>query len=81
MIQQKEKPAPVQNTNSLFGKWDFPSVDLLNDITNNNTITEAEIEEKSLIIQRTFLQFGIDVTMKGQCVGPTVVQYRLEPSE
>jgi S-DNA-T family DNA segregation ATPase FtsK/SpoIIIE len=64
-----------------FGTWDFPSLQLLNDVTHINTVTPDEIEEKSLLIQKTFLQFGIDVEMEDECVGPTVIQYRLRPSE
>ncbi len=64
-----------------FGTWDFPSLKLLNDIQHINVVSPEEIEEKSLLIQRTFLQFGIDVEMEDECVGPTVIQYRLRPSE
>lgn len=64
-----------------FGSWDFPSINLLNTIEHKNLVSPQEVEEKALIIQRTFLQFGIDVEMEGECVGPTVIQYRLRPSE
>ncbi|MBX9809275.1 DNA translocase FtsK [Candidatus Gracilibacteria bacterium] len=64
-----------------FGTWDFPGLKLLNDIKHFNVVTPEEIEEKSILIQRTFLQFGIDVEMEDECVGPTVIQYRLRPSE
>lgn len=64
-----------------FGTWDFPSVKLLNEIRHENTVTPEEVEEKSLMIQKTFLQFGIDVEMEDECIGPTVIQYRLRPSE
>lgn len=64
-----------------FGAWDFPSLSLLNEIKHINTVSPDEIEEKSLLIQKTFLQFGIDVEMEDECVGPTVIQYRLRPSE
>jgi S-DNA-T family DNA segregation ATPase FtsK/SpoIIIE len=64
-----------------FGSWDFPSLKLLNEIKHINVVTPEEIEEKSILIQRTFLQFGIDVEMEDECVGPTVIQYRLKPSE
>ncbi len=70
-----------QKVTPQFGHWDFPGTHLLNTIEHRNPISPEEVEEKSLIIQRTFLQFGIDVTMKDQCIGPTVIQYRLEPSE
>jgi S-DNA-T family DNA segregation ATPase FtsK/SpoIIIE len=64
-----------------FWTWDFPSIKLLNEIIHDNVVTPEEIEEKSLMIQKTFLQFGIDVEMEEECVGPTVIQYRLRPSE
>jgi DNA segregation ATPase FtsK/SpoIIIE, S-DNA-T family len=64
-----------------FGTWDFPSVKLLNQIEHKNMVSADEIEEKSILIQKTFLQFGIDVEMEGECVGPTVIQYRLRPTE
>ncbi len=64
-----------------FGSWDFPSLNLLNEIKHINVVTPEEIEEKSILIQKTFLQFGIDVEMEDECVGPTVIQYRLKPSE
>ncbi len=74
-----EQKWPAKSVN--FGSWDFPSVKLLNEIVHKNPVTPEEIEEKSLIIQRTFLQFGIDVEMEEECVGPTVIQYRLRPAE
>jgi S-DNA-T family DNA segregation ATPase FtsK/SpoIIIE len=64
-----------------FWTWDFPSLKLLNEIQHKNLVSLDEIEEKSLMIQKTFLQFGIDVEMEDECVGPTVIQYRLRPSE
>lgn len=44
-------------------------------------VSPDEVEEKSLMIQKTFLQFGIDVDMEDECIGPTVIQYRLRPAE
>jgi S-DNA-T family DNA segregation ATPase FtsK/SpoIIIE len=64
-----------------FGSWDYPNLNLLNQIIHKNTVSPAEIEEKSILIQKTFLQFGIDVEMEEECVWPTVIQYRLRPSE
>ena len=64
-----------------FGTWDYPSLKLLNQVEHKNTVSPDEIEEKSLLIQKTFLQFGIDVEMEEECVWPTVIQYRLRPSE
>ncbi len=64
-----------------FWSWDFPSVKLLNEIEHRAVVSAEEIEEKSLLIEKTLLQFGIDVEMEGESVGPTVIQYRLRPSE
>lgn len=72
----KKEPVKVD-----FGKWDFPSISLLNEIRHDNAIDAKEIEQKSLEIQKTLLQFKIDVAMIGEKAGPTVVQYRLKPSE
>ena len=54
---------------------------LLNEIEHRAVVSAEEIEEKSLLIEKTLLQFGIDVEMEGESVGPTVIQYRLRPSE
>ncbi len=76
LIESKTKNQSVD-----FGTWDFPSVKLLNTIEHKNLVSPDEIEEKSILIQKTLLQFGIDVDMEGESVGPTVIQYRLRPSE
>lgn len=76
VIESKVKSQAVD-----FGRWDFPSVKLLNQIEHRNLVSPDEIEEKSILIQKTLLQFGIDVDMEGESVGPTVIQYRLRPSE
>lgn len=64
-----------------FGKWEFPSTKLLDNVSHDNVIDAKEIEQKSLEIQKTLLHFKIDVAMIGEKVGPTVVQYRLKPAE
>lgn len=51
-----------------FGTWNFPSLKLLNEIQHINVVSPEEIEEKSLLIEKTFLQFGIDVDMEDECV-------------
>ena len=64
-----------------FGKWEFPSLNLLDVVSHVNVISPEEVEQKSLEIQKTLLHFKIDVDMVGQKIGPTVVQYRLKPAE
>lgn len=64
-----------------FGTWEYPSMNLLDNVTHENVIDAKEVEQKSLEIQKTLLHFKIDVAMIGEKVGPTVVQYRLKPAE
>lgn len=64
-----------------FGVWEFPPSNLLQTITHKVVVSPAEIREKSAEIESTLLQFKIGVQMRGEKVGPTVVQYRLEPDD
>ena len=64
-----------------FGKWEFPPSKLLNQIEHKVMVSETEIKHKSLLIQETLLHFNIRVDMKDERVGPTVVQYRLDPAD
>ncbi len=77
--QRIEQRWPAKSVS--FWEWDFPSVKLLNEVIHKNMVSPDEVEEKSLMIQKTFLQFGIDVDMEDECIGPTVIQYRLRPAE
>ncbi|MBP8017056.1 DNA translocase FtsK, partial [Candidatus Gracilibacteria bacterium] len=77
-VEEKIKP---NQTYLDFGTWDFPSSNLLNSLSKNYIVDESVIEQKSLEIKKTLLQFKIEVEMKGYTVGPTVIQYRLKPSE
>ena len=79
--RKKYHSKPQRANSSNPSTWDFPSLKLLNDIQHINVVSPEEIEEKSLLIEKTFLQFGIDVEMEDECVGPTVIQYRLRPSK
>jgi hypothetical protein len=79
MGKLSEKKIPIQKPdgskieskspkNVDFGTWDFPSIKLLNEIVHKNPVSPEEVEEKSLLIQKTFLQFGIDVDMEEECI-------------
>lgn len=51
-----------------FGKWEFPSINLLDNVAHPNIIDAKEVEQKSLEIQKTLLHFKIDVSMIGEKV-------------
>ena len=61
--------------------WQYPESNLLMYHPKGKPLTREEIELRSAIIERTLLQFGIEVSMAGFEVGPTVTQYRLKPNE
>ncbi len=80
LTKEKEESKTPKNSGPLKW-WKFPSLNLLNKPHKQNPISPEEIREKALIIQKTLLQFGIEVEMEQECVGPTVIQYRLRPAE
>lgn len=79
MTKLKEKTEVTRSISN--EKWDFPSTQLLNKPYKKNIISPEEIREKALIIQKTLLQFGIEVEIEEECIGPTVTQYRIRPAE
>ena len=80
-IISKEKETSAPKIVKPLSGWKFPSTQLLDRPKKANPISPEEIREKALIIQKTLLQFGIEVEMEKECVGPTVIQYRLRPAE
>ena len=67
--------------NQTFEEWEIPPLDLLDNKWGEIKYNEAEIKHKELEIQEKLLQFKVDVNMEGFNVWPTVIQYRLKPSD
>jgi S-DNA-T family DNA segregation ATPase FtsK/SpoIIIE len=59
--------------------YSLPPLDLLS--KNESSPTSGNIKENSMIIKKTFENFGIPVEMNEVNVGPTVTQYAFKPSE
>jgi len=70
-----------EKINQTFEEWKNPDLDLLDDKWGEIKYNEAEIKHKELEIQDKLLQFKVDVSMEGFNVWPTVIQYRLKPSD
>jgi len=64
-----------------FNNWQLPSLDLLTKRSTEIPVDNNEIRTKEIAIQENLLQFGIQVSMDGFKVGPTVIQYRLKPNK
>jgi len=61
------------------GKYSLPPIDLL---SKDETVpTSGNIKENSLIIKKTFENFGIPVEMTEVNIGPAVTQYAFKPAE
>ena len=71
----------IEKINEKFEKWELPTLDLLDNKWWDIKYNEAEIKHKELEIQNKLLQFNVDVNMQGFNVWPTVIQYRLKPSD
>ena len=63
-----------------FSNWKLPETTLLEKYPTDIIEDAWEIRTKEIEIQEKLLQFGIEVTMSGYKVGPTVIQYRLKPN-
>lgn len=63
----------------LGGTYALPPLDLLT--KNESAPTSGNIKENSMIIKKTFENFGIPVEMAEVNVGPTVTQYAFKPAE
>ena len=59
-------------------KTKLPPLSLLMDPINVNT-EEVYIKQNASIIEQTFDEFGIPANIVGYRIGPTVIQYALEP--
>jgi len=78
-VSPKVKPEKEGFPSSLKGEYKTPPIGLLS--AQKETPTAGDIENTSLIIQRTLANFGIQVEMGEVNVGPTVTQYTLKPAE
>lgn len=68
----------IDNSTVLIKSHDLPSLDLLLD--NPATLTdESFIHAKAVQIEKTLEEFGIPVRVAGYRVGPTIIQYAIEP--
>ncbi len=68
----------TENSLALLQSHDLPSLDLLLD--NPATLTdESFIHAKAVQIEKTLGEFGIPIKVAGYRVGPTIIQYAVEP--
>ena len=80
-VQKPASDAGSQAINSgrfASQKVDLPPTDLLLD-TQKNISDESFIHSKAIQIEQTMEEFGIPARVAGYRVGPTIIQYAVEP--
>ena len=68
----------INTSGPLNQKVDLPPLDLLLD-TQKNISDESFIHSKAIQIEQTMEEFGIPARVAGYRVGPTIIQYAVEP--
>ena len=59
--------------------WKFPPLSIFEEMTTR--ADSGNVKEKAALIQKTFSNFSIGVSMSDVNIGPTVTQYTLRPDE
>ncbi|MCD5383035.1 DNA translocase FtsK 4TM domain-containing protein [Candidatus Gracilibacteria bacterium] len=82
-IQMKKPASGGIKISNFTGKekWEFPSLDLLENKVDDNYPDDTKLEKAALNIQTKLSQFGIEVDVINARVGPTVTQFTLNPAE
>jgi len=84
---QINKPQPVKKKEEFvvdekdYSDWQFPPLELLSPASSEVYVSDKILKENAEKIRDKLLQFGIPVTMKDVNIGPTVLQYTLQPHE
>lgn len=73
--QEKKNLAPTLS--AIDKDWVYPPLELLKSTTTQPDPGDAKATAK--LIQKTFADFGLEVSMGGVDVGPTVAQYSFKP--
>ncbi|MDH5597111.1 MAG: DNA translocase FtsK [Candidatus Peregrinibacteria bacterium] len=78
-VQKKETQMKEDNTD--YSGWELPPLDLLSSDSSEVYVSDQVLKDNAEKIRGKLSQFGIDVTMKDVNIGPTVLQYTLQPHE
>jgi len=78
-IKRVPEMKPIHPKEADYSQWQLPSLDLLSNQTSQVYASDKTLKENAERIQSKLAQFGIDVTMKDVNIGPSVMQYTLQP--
>lgn len=78
---KKKNDIEIQNTIDENYHWEFPSIDLLDNAETEQALDDSYLRSNAKKIQDKLEQFGIKVKVHDVKVGPTVMQYSVQPAE
>ncbi len=64
-----------------YSDWELPSLNLLSNATSQIYVSDKVLNSNAEKIKAKLAQFNIDVAMKDVNIGPSVMQYTLQPYE
>ena len=77
-----EEVLTVDQKMELEKKYEFPSIDLLGKPkANQRGMTDKDLKETAMKLQRTLESFGVRVTITNISCGPAVTRYELQPEQ
>lgn len=79
-IKKKETTEFKQDETDYSG-WQLPPLNLLSSDSSEVYVSDKVLKENAEKIRQKLSQFDIEVTMKDVNIGPTVLQYTLQPQE
>ena len=71
------KPGRAAEPGSQLGSWTLPPITYLHR-TGAHTINRAEVEARGKTLEDSLAQHGVETSLVGMTVGPTVTRYELE---
>jgi S-DNA-T family DNA segregation ATPase FtsK/SpoIIIE len=72
------KGAAGQLALPLLGRWQLPSIELLNE-TVGTELTRGEVEKRARMIEEALASYGVEARVVQMNVGPAVTQFGVEP--
>jgi S-DNA-T family DNA segregation ATPase FtsK/SpoIIIE len=74
----RTKPAqPSAGSPTADGTWSLPPVELLS-LSGAQNVDRSKVEQRGRVLQESLAQHGVETTLVGMTVGPTVTRYELE---
>ncbi len=78
---KKKEVADITPDETDYSGWQLPPLDLLSSDSSEVYVSDKVLKENAEKIRGKLSQFDIEVTMKDVNIGPTVLQYTLQPHE